>query len=291
MIANLIANGLNVALDPLCIFGFWFIPRLEMTGAAIATVISTGVAAGFLVLCNAKMLKRTPWRPHWALIRQSCRFGIPIGIQRFLGCLGFLGFVIILGRCGEAHLAAHVLVIRVMSISFLPGHAISEAASVLVGQSVGARRADRAFEAWRAATLLAIAIMVSCGAVFVAFPGPFIQLFGAADQVAEIARSLMVIAAVVQIFDAIAMVGLGSINGSGDTRYSMFVSVMCAWLVQLPLALWLAIALNWGATGAWLGLTAEIILLAALALHRVLSGRWLRRTGLVHVRRPTPAFV
>ena len=85
----------------------------------------------------------------------------------------------------------------------------------------------------------------------------------------------MLIAAIFQIVDAIAMVSLSALSGAGDVRFTMVVSIGAAWLVKLPLGWLLALPLSLDAVGAWLGLTAELFVLAALALWRVRGSRWL----------------
>ncbi|MFT5583447.1 MAG: MATE family multidrug resistance protein [Cognaticolwellia sp.] len=111
--------------------------------------------------------------------------------------------------------------------------------------------------------------------MFVLFPGPLISVFGAEEQVLHIGTGLLMVAAGFQVFDAIALVALGSLRGAGDTRWPMVVCVATAWLIKLPVGVVLAVPLEFGASGAWLGLTAEIIVLAGLAVWRVRGDRWL----------------
>jgi len=277
MVANVGANGLNILLDPLFIFGWGGVPMLGMAGAAWATVIAWSVAVIGLLLHSRQTLREAAWRPNGALINEVVRMGLPLGVQRILGVLGFLLFSVVLGWCGEEHLAAHVLVMRIVSISFLPGYAIGESASVLVGQAFGAERPKRAYEAWWTATWLAIVVMAICATLFIAMPGVFLQPFRPEQSVFVLAAQLMVIAGLFQVFDAVAMVGLCCLAGAGDTRFSMFTTVSCMWLINLPLAVYLAVELEMGAPGAWWAMTAEITGIAALCLWRIYSGRWMRR--------------
>jgi MATE family multidrug resistance protein len=275
MVANVAANGLNILLDPLFIFGWGEFPALGMAGAAWATVIAWSVAVIGLLLHSRQTLRRAAWRPNRSLLSEVIRMGLPLGVQRILGVLGFLLFSIVLGWCGEEHLAAHVLVMRIVSVSFLPGYAIGESASVLVGQAFGAARPKRAYEAWWTATWLAIVVMAICAALFIAIPGVFLQPFRPESSVLVLATQLMVIAGLFQVFDAVAMVGLCCLAGAGDTRFSMFTTVSCMWLINLPLAFFLAVELEMGAPGAWWAMTAEIAGIAALCLWRIYTGRWM----------------
>jgi MATE family multidrug resistance protein len=274
MVATVAANILNIAIDPLFIFGWGPVPAMGMPGAAIATVLSVGASMLFLIW-RARPLAGPMVKPNAPLLRELWRIGLPVGVQWTLDVASFVAFVTLLARVGEAHLAAHVIAIRIVSISFLPGHAVGEASGVFVGQAIGARQPEQARHAWRAGTRVATVVMVAASAVFVFFPIPLISVFGADEQVLHIGTSLLMVAAGFQVFDAIAMVALGSLRGAGDTRWPMVVCVATAWLIKLPIGVLLAIPMDFGAAGAWMGLTVEIIVLAGLAVWRVRGSKWL----------------
>ncbi|MFT7519806.1 MAG: MATE family multidrug resistance protein, partial [Kiritimatiellia bacterium] len=94
-------------------------------------------------------------------------------------------------------------------------------------------------------------------------------------EVVALGVTLLAIAALFQLADAMAMVNLHTLIGAGDTRFTMLASVGCSWFVQVPVSLVLVVLLGWGAVGAWLGLTAEIFVLAAITLVRIRSNSWL----------------
>lgn len=275
MKATLTANGLNILIDPVLIFGWGPVPALGIAGAALATVVSVAIAVGWLGwrLHRSHPGAARPARPDLALLREIARFGLPMGVRGALEVSAFVVFVGMLARVGDAELAAHVIVVRVLSVSFMPGHAVGEAASVLVGHAIGGMRAELATQAWRTATWLALGVMAACGVLFAAIPEPLIAIFGAEQAVVDVAGQLLLIAAAFQVVDALALVAQGALNGAGDTRFVMGVSVFCSWGVNLPLAWLLAIHFELGAVGAWLALTAEISVCAALSVGRVLRGR------------------
>lgn len=290
MVATVAANLLNIAIDPLFIFGWGPVPAMGMPGAAVATVISVTMSMAFLAW-RARRLAGAPVRPNAPLLRELWRIGLPVGIQWTLDVASFVAFVALLARVGEAHLAAHVIAIRIVSISFLPGHAVGEASGVLVGQAIGARQPEQARHAWRAGTRVATVVMVLASAIFVFFPVPLVAVFGAEEEVLHVGTSLLMVAAFFQVFDAVALVALGSLRGAGDTRWPMFVCVATAWLIKLPVGVLLAIPLGFGAAGAWMGLTVEIIVLAALAVWRVRGDQWLTvaADGKARAKRKTAA--
>ncbi|NOY25954.1 MAG: MATE family efflux transporter [Oligoflexia bacterium] len=277
MVTTVLANVLNIALDPVFIFGAGPIPALGVSGAALTTVFSQAIGALLLLVAALPHLRGISWAPDRALLRRAVGIGGPMALQGAMSVVGFAVFVGILARSGDANLGAHVIVMRIISLSFLPGHAVGQAAGVLVGQALGARRPALARQATRQAMRLAMLIMSIMGLVFVLFPGPLVQVFDPAADVAAVAVRLFVIAAIFQVFDAVAMVGQGSLDGAGDTRFTMVLGIVSTWLVTVPLGWLFALHFELGAAGAWLGLTAESVLYAGVALRRLRGRAWLDR--------------
>jgi MATE family multidrug resistance protein len=275
MVAALIGNGLNVALDPLLIFGAGSWEGFGFTGAALATVIAFTAQCLFMIWRFLPLMRGTPRRLRRSLLAAVWRIGSPVGLQWLIEVGAWMTFVAALARVGEIDLAAHVLVIRIVSVSFLPGHAMGEAASVLVGNAIGAGRRSAAREAFRSALVLAVGIMIVGGLAFLAVPGWLTAPFSAEPAVLAVAHRLLLVAAAFQVFDAVAIASFGALNGAGDTRFVMVVSIASAWLLKIPLCFGLAIGLGWGALGAWLGLTLEIVVIALIGVWRVRGDRWL----------------
>jgi len=219
------------------------------------------------------VLRRRWTRPTVVQLRRIAEYGAPMGVRWALDVTSWLAFATIVAWVGEAHLAAHVIGVRLIILSFLPGYAVGEAAGVIVGQSLGAQRPDLALAAWASATRLALVLMLAVGSLFLFAPDFLLAPFHPTPEVAVIGRKILLIAAAFQIVDAFATVGLGSLNGAGDTRFVMVISFVSAWMVKMPLVVGLAWGLGWGAPGAWLGLTGEIALIAALSVWRIRTGR------------------
>jgi len=169
--------------------------------------------------------------------------------------------------------------VRICSVSFLPGFAIGEAVAVLAGQAVGAERRHQAREACMAGVRLTLVLMLFWAAVFLLIPGPLVSSFGVEADVFEIACDLLFVAALFQIFDAVVINTNGALNGAGDVRFTMWSTILCAWVIKLPIAFWLALAWDWGALGAWTGFTFELIVLSCILSWRVKGDRWLSHTS------------
>lgn len=276
MRATLLANGLNIALDPVFIFGWGPLPALGVQGAALATFV--GFAGGFVHLAlharrglGAGALLERP------AVSRIWRLGSPAGLRALFEVGAWMAFCAMLARVGETAMAAHLVVIRVVSVSFLPGHAVGEAAGVLVGQAVGAGRERHAVEAWTAGMALGVVVMGGFSVVFHLVPGLALAPFGLEPAVFSVALLLLQVAVVFQVFDAVAMVGLAALNGAGDTRFVMVACMLTGWLLKLPLGWLLAVEWGAGAPGAWWALTAEIVVLGAVVLVRLRGRTWLRQ--------------
>jgi multidrug resistance protein, MATE family len=286
MLAALIANGANIALDPLLIFGFGPIPAMGIGGAAVATILGVSLAVIFLVwrlggrVCFT-FVGRGIDAP---LLRAIVRVGAPMALRGLSDVGAWIVFMGFLALVGDAALAAHVMVARIISVSFLPGYAIGEAASVLVGHALGAGVPEGATRAWRSGCWLALAFMSSCGVIFLTMPEWLMAPFEPSEAVAVIGAELLLIGACFQLVDAFTMVTLGVLNGAGDTRFTLVSSMVCSWVLNLPLAWFLIFDAGMGAAGAWSALTLEITALTVIGVWRVRSGRWLA-VGLAEVAR------
>lgn len=293
MVATLLANGVNLVLDPLLMFGGLGLPGLGVTGAALATVLATGVQLSVLGIAAILVFRRIPEREStsWALdlgaIREAIRFGLPLAAQWTMDFAGFLVLIALLARAGDAELAAHVLVFRIVMLSILPGFAIGDAAGVLVGQAVGARRAATAREAWWVATWLAGALMGTLGLAFMVAPSWILAPFSPEPEVHTIALVLLVLAALWQLVDAFLLVNFNALSAAGDTRFTLVLFVAGSWLVQVPLSFVMVWGLGWGAIGGWIAISVEILVVAAISTLRVRSRGWLEgRASLMATPQP-----
>ncbi|MBA2663058.1 MAG: MATE family efflux transporter [Bradymonadaceae bacterium] len=275
MYVNLLANGLNIALDPLLIFGLGPIPALGVEGAAIATIIAQ--AAGMLAILPIFIVRTgIHHRVDLEAARSILRVGVPVGVHFATGVGAFVVFTSFLARMGEDELAAHMIALKIISVSFLPGRGVSDAACILVGQFVGANDLASARRAFRSALKLTLVVMGSCALVFWLFPEPLVLAFNRDPNTVAIACKLLVIAAIFQIFDATAMVSSGALNGTGDTQFTMWTSIVCGWFILVPLAYAFAFVLGWGATGAWLALVVEMAVVALITTARFVGNGWQR---------------
>ena len=268
MVINLVVNGLNIALDLVLIFGLGPVPALGVEGAAWATAAAQAIGATLIL---AVFVARARSRPHVdvALMGEVLRLGVPVGVQFMLDVACWVVFGAALARLGEAELAAHQIAIKILSVSFLPGHGIGEAACVLVGRYVGAEDPVAARRVVIEATKVGVVAMGSLGVVFWAIPEALFTLFQASPEVVGVGAQLLTIAALFQVADAVAVVALGALKGQGETRFVMWLSISSSWLVLLPIGMGLGVGLGMGAVGVWIGLLVHITLIAVVSTARL----------------------
>jgi MATE family multidrug resistance protein len=171
--------------------------------------------------------------------------------------------------------AAHQMVLHLVNVSFLPAHALAEAAAVLVGQAVGANR-DALIPRVARRTLLIGASYAAVCLVFYALLGGAITraLASGNAALADRAATLVHVSLAFLIADAANVIARGVLRGASDVRYAAIVGIATSWLTTPPLTWALGVACGLGAVGGWIGLAVEIVVGAGLFWRRVLRGGW-----------------
>ena len=286
MMANVIGNVLNIILDYALIFGVWGFPRMGIAGAAIATVIAAWVsplimlAVFFSPWINAQFATRRALRWDAAQIRRMIRYGGPSGIHLFLDLASFSLFVMLLGRQGEAAHIASNMALSINLFAIMPMIGLGIAASIMVGQYMGAGQPDFAEKSGWIALKTGWVYTLCLVSTFVLFPGFYVGLFsqnGGADispEVFEVCRKLLIILAGWSIMDAANFIIGGALKGAGDTHFVMYFHTAIAWGFFAAGELVLVLVLGVGPITAWLWCLLYITLLGTGLCLRFKSGRW-----------------
>lgn len=276
-----LANGLNIVLDAVLIFGLGPFPRLTTLGAGIATALAQ--AASFIVLLalflgptiQARYRSRSAWRPLRVPLSRMLRVGTPMGVQ-FFGDMGsFSVFMALMGRLGTNELAATQIGIQVLSFSFMPASGMARAATTLVGNYLGAGQRALALASGWTAIKLTVAYTLAAGVVCLLLQDHLFWLFNRDPEV--IAAGVAVLPALVlfQVFDGAQSCAGGALQGAGDTAVPMAVFLGSSWLVFVPLSL--LFARQWGMTGAWYAPVVHFGLVSAVLVTRYGRGGWQSR--------------
>jgi putative MATE family efflux protein len=264
---GLFITVLNAALNVILIRGFGPIPAFGTKGAAIGTVIATGVAAiiGLFLLFSHRLPVRfsrsMSWWPDWEVVRSLFRFGLPAGFQGVVMNIGgvlMLRFIGSLQHSAEAQAAFTVCYSELFALITWTANGLMGAAAVVAGQNLGAARPDRTIHGVHLASRMGLGIAATIGAVFLIFPRALLGIFGLDDPVVvQLGRQLLAYLSVSGLFIAVALSYTGGLQGTGDTRSPFYISLLSqvavplgycamvqAWRGLMPADVWLAIVLG-----------------------------------------------
>ncbi|NBF41316.1 MAG: MATE family efflux transporter [Spirochaetes bacterium] len=271
---------LNIALDPLLIFGVGPLPRMEVAGAAVATVISRsmGSAVALLILLRGGRglhLKLRNLIPKPAAVRLFFRVGAPISVGQGLSGLGFVVLQGIVNGFGTAVIAAFGVGTRIIGLFNMPAIGFSRATASLVGQSIGAGRPDQAKTVLRQSVLTILAFM-SVGMTLTFFFGNLVVRFFVDDAaVVEVGAVMFRVVSISVIPFALFTVANGAFQGGGDTKPVMYLNVARLWGLRVPVAYVLAVAIGIGPLGVWMSMVVSNVVIAAAGFWILSKGRWL----------------
>src|ERR1700691_3049526 len=277
-----VSNIINLILDPCLIFGWGPFPRLGVTGAALATFTGRGIG----VLYQFYRLLRGTERIR--VLRRQIRVNLEVLLRLFKVSLSgifqfaiaqtsWIGLVRIVSFFGASAVAGYTIAIRIVIFVILPSWGLSNAAATLVGQNLGAKQPERAeTSVWRTGFYNMI-FLGAVGIVFVLFAGPVVHIFSRDPDVVPLAVSCLRIVSCGNIGYAYAMVMLQAFNGAGDTVTPTIVNFFGFWMLEIPLAYWLAIHQGMRSNGVyWSIVIAEgSIAVASIILFK--RGRWKQR--------------
>lgn len=275
-----VAAVLNVALDPLLIFGVGPLPRLGVAGAALATTISQAVSA---VLMWRSLVRNTDLLPHsrsqWVwnptLAGAVIRVGLPAGLQQMAVSGAMLVVTFLINRFGTDVVAAFGAASRLDQFAFMPAMSIGLAVSALVGQNLGAKKFDRVRSTVYWSVFLGLAITSLVSVVAVIRPTLLLVLFTDEPTVLAVGSTYLRIMGWAYIPFAMMFILSGVMRGAGDTVPAMLATLLSLWGFRIPLAAFLS--RSFGSTGIWLGIAGSAVVGMLLQWGYYLTGRWQRR--------------
>jgi putative MATE family efflux protein len=274
-----VVNLLNVAVAWTAINGPFGLPRLGVAGSALGAIV--GRAGGGLLVVSLLLRGRAglkldirPLRLDVGLIKRVMRVGLPTGVEYMAWRTGMMVFTRAVASLGTVAVAANTVVLRTESFAFMPGLGFAVACTALVGQNLGAADPQRAERSGYIAFKLAAMVTGSLGAVLFLAPEPFIRLFTDDPSVIQAAILPLRIICAVEAPQAAAFVFAGGLRGAGDTLYPMLITLVVIWLIRVPSAVLLGLALGMGLAGAWAGMALELSLRGIIYFFRFRRGRW-----------------
>ena len=277
------ANGINIVLDPMLIFGFGPIPAMGVGGAAVATTIgrSTAVLVQFWLLARGSGRIQVLWK-HVRLVPDVmwsvCRISGTGLLQILVDTTSWVVLVRVISAFGSPAVAGYTIGIRTVLFAILPAWGLSNAAATMVGQALGAGKPERAEQAVWTACRYNLWFLGAIGAVFVFFAPQIVGIYTSDPAIVPGAVACLRIVSLGFPLFAYGMVLTQAFNGAGDAWTPTWINVACFWLWQMPLAYGLALALRMGPSGVYWAVMIAFSTLAIVSAVIFRRGRWKTRT-------------
>lgn len=279
----ILANGINIVLDPCLIYGWGPFPEMGVTGAAVATNIGRGIGVLYQLyyLCASNRRIQLGLRDLvikisvvLALIRISVG-----GIAQFLIATASWVFLMrLVSDYGSDAVAGYTIAVRVMMFVILPAWGLSNAVATLVGQNLGAGKVQRAVDTvWQVAKYN-VSYMMAVAAVLIVFPQAIMAFFTQEPSAVEYGVDALRIMSYSFGFMALGMVAIQAFNGAGDTMTPTWINGFCYWIVQIPVAYLLATLLDMGPYGVFWSIFLAEILMGIVGVFYFMRGSWKTRT-------------
>jgi putative MATE family efflux protein len=273
----------HIALCPFLVFGWYFFPRLGVTGAAVTSVFSQGLGAAiglWFLFSGRTRLQLTLRNFHFDLkiIWRLIRLGLPASLTAMERNLGNLILMFFMTPFGTLAVAGHTLGQRMEVFLQMPAMGMGQGAGILVGQNLGAGQPQRAEKTgWMAAGLLSGMMLIASLAVFI-WAESIIRVFSAEPDLVELGATFLRIATAGYLMIGVATVFQQSINTAGDTLIPMVVMLLNIWLVQVPLAYFLPRITGLGVYGVRWAIVAGTVTATIVYAVYFAMGRWKHKT-------------
>ncbi len=274
-----VSNFINIILDPCLIFGIGPFPEMGIAGAATATVIGrgTGVIFQLYLLFNGKhriKIRFNDFRLRIKLMMKLIRLSLG-GIGQFLiSTTSWIGLVRIMSTFGSSVLAGYTIAIRIIIFSLLPSWGLSNAASTMVGQNLGAKKPDRAERSVIITSKINFVFLTFIAVMFFLFAEAFVEIFTSEPAVVLAGKEALRFISIIFPFYAIGMVMIQALNGSGDTKTPTIINFFCFWLTELPVAYLLSMKFGFHAHGVYLAIILADVMIATIGIIVFKRGRW-----------------
>lgn len=275
----LIANAINIILDPILIFGWGPIPAMGIEGAAIATNIGRGIAVIvqlWTLVKGGKHIQAKLSQFYWdaKIILSIVRTSLGGVGQMIVAMTSWIFLMRILADVGSEAVAGSTIALRIMMFTLMPAWGLSNAAATLVGQNLGAGYPERAESSvWKIGVYNMI-FLVCVSVVYFSFNQSLMRIFTDDVQVIAIGAEWLRILSYSYLVYGWWMVSVQAFNGAGDTKTPTKINLVFFWLIQIPLSYYLAIKLDWEHSGVFWGVFISETSVGLFTLWLFSKGRW-----------------
>lgn len=274
-----IANGINIVLDPLFIFGWGPFPAMGIEGAAVATNLGRGIA----VLCQLWLLwkggkhiqvRLEQLRLHGAIMVNILKTSFGGIAQMFVAMTSWIFLMRILSDIGSVAVAGATIAMRIMMFTMMPAWGFSNAAATLVGQNLGAGSPERAeATVWKIGGYTMI-FLVGVSIIFFFFNEALMRIFTQDLEVIAIGAEWLRILSFSFFVYGWWMVSIQAFNGAGDTKTPTYINLVFFWLIQIPLAYWFTQYLDWAHSGVFWAVFISETSVGLFTLWLFKKGNW-----------------
>ena len=256
---------------------------LGVEGAALGTVFAEVVVAvlmmGYLVTRSPE-LKLTGEKGHFLpripILRQAARISLPMGLEHVVICGAQIMTTVIVAPLGIIAIAANSFAITAESLCYMPGYGISDAATTLIGQSLGAGRRELTRTFSRITVYMGMLVMAFMGVLMYVFAPEIIGIMTPVEEIRTLGVTVLRIEAFAEPMFAASIVAYGVFVGAGGTLVPSLMNFFSIWAVRLTLAFWLAPTM--GLKGVWLAMCIELCFRGAIFLIRLERGKWMGKS-------------
>ena len=254
---------------------------LGVGGAALGTVAAEAVVAGVLLwylLTRSEELKLSKeqgsFRPKIATLKKAFRIGFPMGLEHVVICGAQIMTTVIVAPLGVFAIATNSFAITAESLCYMPGYGIADAATTLVGQSIGGRRLKLTRSFAHITVLMGMGVMGVMGVLMYLFAPQIIGLMTPVEEIRELGVMALRIEAFAEPMFAASIVAYGVFVGAADTLVPCLMNFFSIWAVRLSLAALLAPSL--GLKGVWIAMCVELCFRGVIFLIRLKRERWMK---------------
>jgi len=282
---------INVVLNLILIPGLGPIPALGTAGSAIGTVTASSTVSAYAMyqLFKGRLVIRVSrhmdWRPDWTLIRSLFRFGLPTGVQGIamnIAGVTLLRFIGSLQQSAAAQAAYAIGYTELFSMITWTSVGLMGAAATIAGQNLGAGQPERAIQGVHTASKIGIGVAATVGLLFVVFPEALLGAFGATEAaVATIGEQLLRYLAISGFFITIALTYTGGLQGTGDTRSPLFITLASQIAVPIGMCTVIQAMRPLQPSDIWLAIVLGHLTRCVLTVFRFRQGKW-RTIQVVH---------
>tara|TARA_Y100001970_G_scaffold50065_1_gene63362 strand:+ start:408 stop:1730 length:1323 start_codon:yes stop_codon:yes gene_type:complete len=274
MYISIFSNVINILLNAVLIFGLFGFPRLEIIGAAYATLISRVLMFFiiFIYCLNSRRFQEYLLRLNISFNYTSFKaiFGIGFtsGLQYIFEVGAFTVATVIIGSIGAIQLASHQIALNLASISYMIASGIGSASMISLGHYYGEGDSAEIRKSGYSNFILVLILMCISAFIFIVFRDILPTLYVDDYEVISLASSLLIIAGLFQLSDGVQAVGLGVLRGIRDTKTPTLVTFISYWVIAIPLSYYLGIISDYGLFGVWIGLSVGLTIAAVFHVLR-----------------------